>query len=185
MPPATEATAALPKKATPHRRRRGQRVTWRARIAAKMAVSSASPKSVRETSGSSMVNGKPHWAAAMDESGIQPQERSSDHGSPPGAGCRRQRHAGRSAGIGRVRPRTCCPVVTIPLALETLLRIMLPLEAQELRELWVAGFDLLAGCPAVIGEVVAAAVADRVVDQAAEGRRRAVSGPPRCGRRGG
>ena len=58
--------------------------------------------------------------------------------------------------------------MAVPIALEDLARIVAPLEAQELGHLRVAGLDLPAGRPAVVGEIVAAAELDGAVDQAAE-----------------
>src|ERR1051325_10956598 len=57
-------------------------------------------------------------------------------------------------------------VVPVPLALEELVRVVLALELEELRHLRVAGVDLAAQRVAVVGGVVAAAVAQPEVDQA-------------------
>src|SRR5207245_4310324 len=84
--------------------------------------------------------------------------------------------AGRPAGNGRPRlesqqsvsgdPRSCRssersgehrPVVAIPVTLETLVGVVLPLEPERSEELRVAGLDLTACGPAVIRQVVAAA----------------------------
>src|SRR5262249_30865911 len=78
--------------------------------------------------------------------------------------------AGRPAGNGRTRlerrqrSRASCrsservgehrPVMAIPVTLETLVGVVLSLEAQEVDELRVAGLDLAACGPAVIREVV-------------------------------
>ena len=59
-------------------------------------------------------------------------------------------------------------VVAVPVALENLVRVVLPLQAQEFGHLRIARLDLLAGRPAVVGEEVAAAERDGAVDQAAE-----------------
>src|SRR5688500_922411 len=61
-------------------------------------------------------------------------------------------------------------VVAIPLALKSLVRIVLPLEAEELGELRVAPEHLLARPERVVGEEPAAAAARRHVDQPPEGR---------------
>src|SRR6185295_15939325 len=57
-------------------------------------------------------------------------------------------------------------VVPVPLALEELVGIVLALELEEFRHLRVAGVDLAAQGEAVVGGVVAAAVAQAQVDQA-------------------
>src|SRR5260221_3450602 len=59
-------------------------------------------------------------------------------------------------------------VETIPVALEALLGFVLALSLQELDELRVAGLDLGPRRPVMVGQVVAAAVLDGPVDEAAE-----------------
>src|SRR5918995_490137 len=59
-------------------------------------------------------------------------------------------------------------VVPVPLALEQFLRVVLELELQEILQLRKAGVDLAAQRVAVVGRVVAAAVFEADVDQAAE-----------------
>src|SRR5213592_1377935 len=58
--------------------------------------------------------------------------------------------------------------MAIPVTLETLVGVVLPLEPQEVDELRVAGLDLAACGPAVIRQVVAAARAERKVDEPAK-----------------
>ena len=54
--------------------------------------------------------------------------------------------------------------MTIPVALESLFRVVLPLEPQKIDKPGVAGFDLLACRPAVVSQVIPAAVLDGAVD---------------------
>ena len=77
------------------------------------------------------------------------------------------------------------PVVAVPVPLEPLLRVIAALEPQKLGKAGVTGLDLLPRRPAVIGQVVAAAISERVVDEQAEGgggARQALGG---MGRRAG
>lgn len=60
-------------------------------------------------------------------------------------------------------------MVTIPIARESLVRIVNFLEAQKVTESRMACLDLAARRPAVIGQIVAAAQTDRGVDQSTEG----------------
>src|SRR2546427_6987579 len=69
----------------------------------------------------------------------------------------------RLEGVGE-HPR----VEAIPVALEPLLGVVLALQLQELDELRVAGLDLHPRRPVMVGQVIAAAVLDRPVDEAAE-----------------
>src|SRR5438067_7406317 len=75
---------------------------------------------------------------------------------------------GRSARTGRLAEEHLL-VVAVPVALEELGRIVFALELQELDELRKRGFDLALQRVAVIGGVVAAAVAKTDVDQRPEG----------------
>src|SRR5260221_2908940 len=59
-------------------------------------------------------------------------------------------------------------VEAIPVALKSLLGIVLALSLEELDELRVAGLDLRPRRPVMVGQVVAAAVLDRPVDEASE-----------------
>src|SRR5688572_12604856 len=59
-------------------------------------------------------------------------------------------------------------VVAVPVALEELVLVVLALEPEEIAELREAGVDLVAQRVAVIRRVVAAAVLDGEVEQAAE-----------------
>src|SRR5436309_13373098 len=63
-------------------------------------------------------------------------------------------------------------VEAIPVALEPLLGVVPALQFQELDELRVAGLDLCPRRPMMVGKVIAAAVLDRPVDEAAEIARR-------------
>src|SRR5262245_43769299 len=56
-------------------------------------------------------------------------------------------------------------VVSIPLALEAPLGVVLLLELEEFGEARMAALDLLARRPAVIGQVIAAPVLDRPIDE--------------------
>lgn len=60
-------------------------------------------------------------------------------------------------------------VVTIPIALKAFLGVVFAFQPRELDELGIAGLDLFAGRPPVIGQEVAAIVLDRPVDDAAVG----------------
>src|SRR5688500_10886262 len=60
-------------------------------------------------------------------------------------------------------------VVPVPLALVELVRVVLALELEEVLHLREAGLDLALQRVAVIGRVVAAAVAQADVDQAPQG----------------
>ena len=60
------------------------------------------------------------------------------------------------------------PVVTVPIALEPLFGIVLPLEAEKFRELGVTAEDLLAGSILVVGQVIAPAAANRHVNESSE-----------------
>src|SRR5882724_3028696 len=63
-------------------------------------------------------------------------------------------------------------ILAIPVALKALLRVVLPLQPQELGELGIGRRHLGAVRPAVVGEIEAAAVLEAAVDQAAKiGRR--------------
>ena len=59
-------------------------------------------------------------------------------------------------------------VVAIPVALEGFGGVVVAFEVEEVGELRVAKFDLSAGRPAVVGEVVVAAEINRAGDEAAE-----------------
>src|SRR4029450_6915265 len=59
-------------------------------------------------------------------------------------------------------------ILAVPVALEALVWIVLPLEAQELGKLRIGRRHLRAVRPAVIGQIVAAAMLQATVDQAAE-----------------
>src|SRR5215213_8064880 len=61
------------------------------------------------------------------------------------------------------------PVVPVPVRLKTLFRIAAQLLSQERDELGVCGFHLRLGRPAVVGQVEAAAVGQRAIDQTPEG----------------
>src|SRR4051812_38811003 len=74
-------------------------------------------------------------------------------------------------GAGK-RVREQVAVVTVPVALKTLLGVVAAFEAEEFGELRVAGLDLLSGREAVISQIVAAVVADREIDQPPECRAR-------------
>src|SRR5882672_4526869 len=65
-------------------------------------------------------------------------------------------------------------VVTPPLALEALVRVVRDLETQEFDEVGIAGLDLLARRPAVIRQVVTAAAFASEVDQFPKGSPRAL-----------
>jgi hypothetical protein len=56
-------------------------------------------------------------------------------------------------------------VVSIPLALKSFLRIIFPFQLQEFGKSRVAGFDLIAGCLAMISQVIAATSRRCHVDQ--------------------
>jgi hypothetical protein len=58
--------------------------------------------------------------------------------------------------------------VAVPIALKAFLRVEFPLETQEIDELGIAGLDLPALGPAVVGEVIPAAEFDRPVDDPPE-----------------
>src|SRR5439155_19860813 len=64
------------------------------------------------------------------------------------------------------------PVMPIPLALESLLRIVLLFEPEELRELWITRLHLRARRMPMVRQIVAAAAANRHIDQPPERRRR-------------
>src|SRR5712691_1855720 len=78
----------------------------------------------------------------------------------------------RLEGVGE-HPR----VEAIPVALEPFLWIVLALQLQEVDELRVAGLDLRPRRPVMVGQVIAAAVLDRTVDEAAEVARRLLDRP--------
>lgn len=59
-------------------------------------------------------------------------------------------------------------VVAIPVALKSFGRVVVAFEAEEVGELGVAGFDLLARRPAMVGEVVVAAHFNGAGDEAAK-----------------
>ena len=59
-------------------------------------------------------------------------------------------------------------VVAIPVALEHLAGVVLALERQERAHLGIAALHLVLARPAVIGQVVAAAVRDAEIDERAE-----------------
>src|SRR5437867_8916183 len=59
-------------------------------------------------------------------------------------------------------------VEAIPVALEQLLGVVPALQLQEVDELRVAGLDLRPRRPVMVGQVIAAAVLDRPVDEATE-----------------
>src|SRR5213594_3885604 len=63
-------------------------------------------------------------------------------------------------------------VEAIPVALEPPLGVVMALQLQELDELRVAGLDLRPRRPVMVGQVIAAAVLNRPVDEAAEVARR-------------
>src|SRR5215813_4892419 len=73
---------------------------------------------------------------------------------------------GQTTFICLLVPKVHPLVVPVPLALEQVVRVVLALELEELRHLRIAGVDLAAQRVAVIGGVVAAAVAQPEVDQA-------------------
>ena len=62
------------------------------------------------------------------------------------------------------------PVVAVPGALEPFVWIVLMLQLQELDDPRMSRFDLAAGSPAVVRQVVTAAVRDRATNQAAKRR---------------
>src|SRR5437762_3510825 len=61
--------------------------------------------------------------------------------------------------------------MTIPIALESLFRIVLPFEAQELRKPRIARFHLGARGMPMVGQIVAAAPANGHIDQPTESGR--------------
>ena len=63
-------------------------------------------------------------------------------------------------------------IVAVPRALEPLIGIVLTLQHQKLLHLWVAALNLVAPRPAMVSQVIAAAVRDAEVDEITE----------RCGR---
>src|SRR5262245_61012723 len=73
---------------------------------------------------------------------------------------------GQTTFLGLLVPKVHALVMAVPLALEELVGIVFALELEELRHLRIAGIDLAAQRVAVIGRVVAAAVAQAQVDQA-------------------
>src|SRR5437773_11768534 len=60
-------------------------------------------------------------------------------------------------------------MVPVPSALKQLVWIVLPLPREELAHLWIASLHLILPRPAVICQVVAAAMCDPEIDQIAEG----------------
>src|SRR5688500_8327551 len=58
--------------------------------------------------------------------------------------------------------------MAIPIALQSLLRVVLFLQTQEVHELGITGFHLLARCEAMIGEEVASLEADGGVNHPAK-----------------
>ena len=59
-------------------------------------------------------------------------------------------------------------IVTVPIALESLFRVVFFLEAKEFRKLWVATQHLLTGSVFMIGQIVAASTMNRHFNETAE-----------------
>src|SRR5215471_8884475 len=56
------------------------------------------------------------------------------------------------------------PIVAVPVALESLIRIIVPLQTKKVRELRVAGFHLLAGRPSVVRQKIASLIGNRQIN---------------------